>query len=441
MPMRDKAYIGTRILAVVLLVSLVMGCATKSTFPQNEAKTPEQQAKGVITVASPATGKDKESNSIVVTSDTLKQPAAASPEAKSDAVPVQPAIEVVPTAPTYQIGPGDILSFHSFDDPTLNTQVTVRFDGLVSLPMVSDIKVGGMTREEATESIKNAYQAFYKKPHISLSLLDPKSKKIMVMGEVTRPSEYPYIQPISLIEAITMAGGLRINQRGGDSYIGTQGQLTKALIVRHKGGAREVLDFDLRNFRKTGPHASDAPVYPGDLIYVPENVNLSYVLGAVRQPGVYPIDEEMTVLRLVARAGGPVEGTARMKQVVLLHETDSTHTKVTLLDMRKMLASGDSTIVQPGDILYFPRRKLVNAREFVQQLTGTVTPILSLSQQVMSLYTQAYDTYYTRERYDRLFNSTTNTSATDSLELLQSVRDLAAYAASTSTQSTAQPTK
>ena len=445
--MRDTAGIGMRMLAVVLMVVLVAGCATKaSSPPQSVAQAAEQKesspnfavkkAKGAT--SSDQKAKENDSNSVVVASETIKPPAPQEPEKKSEATP---AAEAAPTPPEYLLGPGDVLAFRSFDDASLSAQVVVRYDGLISLPMVDDVKVDGLTREQATEAIKKAYTKIYKKPSLTVTVLDPKSKKFTVMGEVTRPAEYPYVQPVSLIEAITMAGGIRVNQRGGDTYIGTQGQLTKAIIVRHKETAREVLDFDLRNFRKSGPHASDTPIYPGDLVYVPENVNLAYVLGAVPQPGVYPIDEDMTLLRLIARAGGPVEGIARMKQVILLRETDPSNTRITLLDMHKMLTEGGDTFkVQPGDILYVPRRRLVNAREFIQQLTGTVTPVLSITQQVMSLYSQAYDTYYTKERYDRLFNSPSTTQATDSLALLQSVRDLAAITLS-GTQSTAQPTK
>ena len=449
--MRDMAGVGMRVLAVVLMLALVTGCATKaSPTPQSVAQTADQKdasknfaskkVNDAVSGDQKAKGRDNDANSVVIASETLKPPAPQAQEKKSETPPAQPPVEAVPTSAEYLLGPGDILNFRSFDDPTLSTQVAIRYDGFISLPMISDIKVDGMTREQAIKAVQEAYVVLYKKPHISLSVMDTKSKKFTVMGEVTRPAEYPYLQPITLIEAITLAGGLRINQRGGDSYVGTQGQLTKAVVVRHKGAAREVLDFDLRNFRQSGPHASDTPVYPGDLVYVPENVNLAYVLGEVRQPGVYPIDEDMTLLRLISRSGGAVEGTARMKQIVLLRETDPANTKVTLLDMRKILATGDSIKVQPGDILYVPRRRLVNAREFIQQLTGTVTPILSLSQQVMSLYSQAYDTYYTKERYDRLFNNATSTQATDSLALLQSMRDLAAITVS-GTQSTAQPTK
>jgi polysaccharide export outer membrane protein len=326
----------------------------------------------------------------------------------------------------YKIGPGDILVFRSFDDEKLSGQVPVRYDGVISLPLVPDIKVEGLTREEAQGAIREAYSRFYFEPQITLTVAEVRSKFFTVMGDVSHPSQFPYARAMSLLDSIIMAGGLRINLQGGDSYVGAQGQLVKALIIRHKDGNREVTEYDLRKMKQPGPHASDVTVLPNDIVYIPESVNLVYLLGEVGRPSVFALSEGMTLLPLLARGGGFRVETARLGQVVLIRQVDEEHTKVTLVNVKEILKTGQDIALSPGDVIYIPQKKLVKLQTFVSRLTGTISPVLSLQQQVLGLYMQAYDAYYTKERFNRLFK-TSQGNLSETLSLLQSMRDLSAF--------------
>jgi len=312
----------------------------------------------------------------------------------------EPAPPFVADTSDYRIGPGDVLAFQILDEPTLNRQLVVRYDGYISLPMIEDVAVGGLSRAEAEARVREAYTKVFRNPRLALTVDEVLSRSYFVLGEVEEPSEYAYKRPLSLLAAITIAGGIRTESNGGTANtIGAQGQLTKAFIIRHVDGQRVVLEYDLKGLRNPGEHPSDVPVLPGDFVYVPEGVNLVYVLGEVKVPGVYPLLEQMTVLQLLSRAGGPVEARARMRQAVLLRQTDPTHTEALLIDMRKALKTGFSPVLCPGDILYVPRGDLVRLYENLirfTNLTETVSPILDL-------YMQAYDTWYTKRRFEELF--------------------------------------
>ncbi|MBX7255468.1 MAG: SLBB domain-containing protein [Candidatus Hydrogenedentes bacterium] len=305
---------------------------------------------------------------------------------------------------SYRIGPGDILSLRSFDDERLSMQAQVRYDGYISLQMVPDLKVDGLSRQEAEELVRGAYAEFYSEPQLTLSIFEVRSKVFTILGDVSRPSEYPYIRPITLMNAIAVAGGPRVNQYGGDTYVGSQGQLVKAFIVRHADGHREVSEFNLRGFQKSGPSPADTPVYPGDVVYVPESANLVYVLGEVRQPRVYAISEGLTLTRLLSLAGGYNESTARIREVAITREINDTETKIFIFDVREALKKGTDMLLEPGDIVYVPRKRLVNAQAFVQRLLAPATTGMSFAQQVLSLYQQAYSAYYTPEQFDRMYN-------------------------------------
>lgn len=319
--------------------------------------------------------------------------------------------------PPYRIGPGDILSFRSFDDETISApNALVRFDGYVSLPLIDDVEVSGLSREDALETVREAYADVFKNPQISLTVVEAAGKSYYVMGDVNRPAEYPYKKALNVLQAINIAGGNRDTSRAtGETFTSEQGSLSLAYIIRHDAGRREVIEVDLKNLIESGPHASQVVVWPDDVIYVPVGVNLVYVTGAVARPSVFPLVEGETLLQVLTRAGWVAESVGRIKKVVIIRPISEDESEVMLVNVRKIIKTGEDIGLKPGDIIYVPRKQLVRLQEFVSQLTGSVLPL-------MNLYQEAYDTYYTDKRYDRLFTDTTDPT-TSVLGTLQTLRD------------------
>ena len=313
------------------------------------------------------------------------------------------------TGDAYRIGAGDRLLLRSFDDESLNGPVSVRYDGYISLPLIPDVHVENATRAEATERLRQAYSAVFTDPRLSLSIVDVGSKSYFVMGDVAAPGEYPYTRPISLLDSVNLAGGPRINTRSGDSFVGSQGQLVQVFVIRHSDGMRNVYEYSLTGMTQQGPHDSDMPIYPSDIVYVPEGKNLVYVIGEIGRPDVFELTEGMTLLHLLTLAGGPVLSSSRLSNVVLMHEVDSTHTEIELVNVRKIFKTGQNPILAAGDIIYVPRKRVLRLSEFIGRLTGTVSPLLSL-------YNQAFDAYYADKRNRLLFGTSgqgTSPSAPD----------------------------
>ena len=327
---------------------------------------------------------------VVKTNTLYTFPAAHAAEKEERAQTPLPPAEV-----EYRIGPGDTLEFQLLDDTQMSRDVKVRYDGYISLPQIDEIKVAGMTRTDALAALNGAYVSVYRKPHLTLTVKEAASKSFFILGEVEKPGEYPYTRPLSVLEALNTAGGPRINSSSGDTYVGAQGQLSKAFIIRHQEGQREVREYDLSGLRQSGENPSDAPVLPGDTIYLPEGMNLVYVMGEAASTGVFPLVEGMGVLELLARAGGAVEKSARMRSVVLLRQVDAENTEAMLIDLRKCLDTGQNPRLQAGDILYVPRGSLVRLYDNLMRFTRlaeTASPLLNL-------YTQGFDAYYRKDLY------------------------------------------
>ncbi len=303
----------------------------------------------------------------------------------------------------YVIEAGDILEFVSFDDETLNReQVIVRYDGHISLPRVADIKVGGLTRPQAQAAIGEAYSAIYREPEVSLAITVPASKTYTVTGDVDTPGRYAYEQATTLWDAISEAGGLRQRNTGSGfgGTVGITGQITKAFIIRRVNGERQVYPYDLRGLGKSGAYEGDTPVFYGDVVYVPEGVNLVYLLGESNAPVIVELTEGMTLLQMLALSGGFNTSTAKINSVVLLREGENDTTDIFKINLRSILKAKEPDIVlQPGDVVYLPTKTLVRLQEFVDRSVGSLS-------QILGLYTQAIDARYaldlTRETLDAL---------------------------------------
>ncbi len=316
----------------------------------------------------------------------------------------------------YTIGPGDVIGFQSFDDPSLSREsVVVLFDGTLSLPLIPDLNVNGLTREEAEKKIHDSYaDGVFKDPQLTVSVRTTGSKYYYVLGDVLRASRYPYEQPISVLAAINIAGGLRTSSRSdGQDVAASPGTLTTAFIIRDRHGKRQVIELDLSYLTNKGPHPSETLVLPGDFVYIPEGVNLVYVLGEVRNPNVFQLAEGQTLTQTLTRAGGPVESTGKLKSVVLMREVDSTHRDVLVINWKEIMRTGYDIPLRPGDVVYVPRKGLVRLDEFVSRVTGPLS-------QVMGLYSQYWDTYYAEDRNKILVDTSTGNGA---VGILQNVRN------------------
>jgi len=107
----------------------------------------------------------------------------------------------------YIIGPGDILSIDVWREPTLSKQVTVRLDGKISLPLVHEIETAGLTCAQLRNHLTKKYSDYVEFPTVSVTLMESRSKRIYILGRVNRPGEYELVKSMTILQAISRAGG------------------------------------------------------------------------------------------------------------------------------------------------------------------------------------------------------------------------------------------
>ena len=153
------------------------------------------------------------------------------------------------TAPqsAYRLDVADKVRLIVFNEPTLSGEFTVNSDGLLSIPLVGDIKVRGLSTAEAISEITKKFaDGYLRDPKVSMDVLT--YRPFYILGEVTKPGEYPYSNGLTVMNAVATASGFTYRANKGNVFI------------KHAGESKE-------NKYKITP---DLAVMPGDTVRVGE---------------------------------------------------------------------------------------------------------------------------------------------------------------------------
>lgn len=139
-------------------------------------------------------------------SDDRKDPDAADPAV---AKPLASGLGQAVDPRAYLIGGEDVISIQTWRHPEFSFTMAVRPDGKIAIPLVGEMQAGGLTPDQLTKQFAAAIADYVKTPEVFIQVLDVRSKKYFVDGEVGRSGEYALIGPIRVFEALSKAGGFR----------------------------------------------------------------------------------------------------------------------------------------------------------------------------------------------------------------------------------------
>jgi polysaccharide export outer membrane protein len=188
-------------------------------------------------------------------------PASAKPVAQITAAPAAPEL-AKPAAPaaadnTYVIGAADVITVTVFKEPTLSGSLLVRPDGMISVPLLGDVKASGKTPLQLADEIAAALKKYVNDPNVSIVLSQSNSKIIYMLGEVSKPGPISMTPGMTVLQAIATTGGL------------TQFASTKKIyILRQQDGRQQKIPVRYKQALQ-GDAALNLPLNPGDTIVVP----------------------------------------------------------------------------------------------------------------------------------------------------------------------------
>jgi polysaccharide export outer membrane protein len=168
--------------------------------------------------------------------------------------------------PRYRIHEGDVIAFTFSFTPEFNQTVTVQPDGYITLRDVGDIQVLNKTTPEVVDSVRTAYDKVLHDPVVSIELKDFEKPYFVVGGEVGHPGKFDLRGDTTVIQAITMAGGL--NDRARSSEL--------LLFRRVSKDTVEVKRVDMKHMVSIKDLSEDLHLRSGDMILVPRT-NMSKI--------------------------------------------------------------------------------------------------------------------------------------------------------------------
>jgi len=195
----------------------------------------------------------------------------------------------------YIVGEGDILEIRVYDNKELDTTVRVGGDGIISMPLLGPIKVGGMAVSAISSYIESLLaDGYLLAPQVNVFVTEYRSKKVTILGQVNEPGLFELQGSITMLELISRAGGLTEDAGG-------------LITIKRKTHIDEdqtkVITIEMEQLIERGEASLNIAIQDGDSIYVAK-AGVFYVTGEVKKPGSYKHADNPTVLMAITLAGG-----------------------------------------------------------------------------------------------------------------------------------------
>ncbi len=227
-----------KLMATVLALTLAgHAVALAQTAPPGQAKPPK--------TAQPA--------------PTQPQKPQVPPAAKPGAPAVQDVGPAVAVEPGFTIGPEDVLGVIVWREADVTGDVMVRPDGMITLPLIRDIRAAGLTPQELADRLQTALREFVTDASVTVVVRQMNSRKVFITGEVARPGAYSLVSSMTVMQLIAVAGGLTEFAEG-----------KSISVMRIEAGKTKILPFDYKNVANGKKPAQNVMLKPGDTVVVPE---------------------------------------------------------------------------------------------------------------------------------------------------------------------------
>lgn len=300
------------------------------------------------------------------------------------------------SAEDYVLQTGDELLIEVFLDPDLTRTLTIRPDGKLSYPFIGEFQAAGLTISELDDYLTEALSVYYEELDVNIMPITYAGQEFYVAGDVAQEGEYPLLSEVTVAEGILQAG---ISNRAattnntGAGFVSANNAGVRArsadppeivLLVRKTDDGRIVKPIYFKKFLTEGGYDGDILLEAGDILFVPENLKLVYVLGEVAAPGSIRWTPGMTALDALADSGHWTEDAKASAVYLVRREPDGSMTSYQL-NLWNAIKRGDASnnpVLESGDTLYIPRNALAHIDYFFRLFNeGAVQSALDTYQQ------------------------------------------------------------
>ena len=158
----------------------------------------------------------------------------------------------------YQLGPTDVISVVVWGEKDLSTEVVIRPDGKISLPLLNDVEAAGLTTEQLRRRITELAKRFVATPVVTVVVKQVNNNRAFVTGQVMRPGPYVLSGPTTVLQIIALAGGF--TEFADKNHV---------LITRLENGRQQAFEFSYNDVVKKRDLSQNLILKPGDTVVVP----------------------------------------------------------------------------------------------------------------------------------------------------------------------------
>ena len=160
--------------------------------------------------------------------------------------------------PNYVIGDQDVLDVSVWKEPEVSRVVPVRPDGKISLPLLNDVQPAGLTPAQLAAEITESLKKYVTSPQVTVIVTNINSQRIYILGEVTRPGAFPMLPGMTVMQALSSAGGFTAFAKMKSIY-----------VLRTENGKKEKHPFNYKEVINGKNAEQDIALKAGDTIVVP----------------------------------------------------------------------------------------------------------------------------------------------------------------------------
>ena len=167
----------------------------------------------------------------------------------------KPSAREASSAPGYVIGPGDVLRVVVWKEPDLTFDATVRIDGMITAPLVGDVLAAGRPPSQVAETLAKGFERYIQTPRVTVVISQANSARFYVVGQVTKPGEFPLSSRTTLLQGLALAGGFKDFAKTESLVVVRQDQTVIAVNYKRIADGKDV--------------SQNVVLAPGDTIVVP----------------------------------------------------------------------------------------------------------------------------------------------------------------------------
>jgi protein involved in polysaccharide export with SLBB domain len=242
-------------------------------------------------------------------------------------------VDNVPVTSDYVIGPGDEIQIRAWGQIDVDFSAIVDREGAISVPKVGVINVAGVKASDLPAYVKTVFSRTFRNFQLTATLGKLRSIQVYVVGQAKRPGTYTVSSLSTLVTAVFAAGGPS-----------NKGSMRS---IQLKRGNRVIAEFDLYDLIASGDKSKDAPLLPGDVVYIPPIGPQAAVTGSVKIPAVYELKQNTVLFDLFRWAGGLATTAAGQKATVERIEDHKART----VDEFALDMGGLSRQIRDGDLV------------------------------------------------------------------------------------------